>query len=99
MLVLTSGELFVADYEFQLHSCALSQKEKGEMFTAENKKPLTQMCKGLFLYEIIGGQYKIRTCDLQLRRLTLYPTELIARAERFTIHHCAHLSRKNSYIS
>ena len=69
MLILTSGELFVADYEFQLHSCALSQKEKGEMFTAENKKPLTQTCKGLFLFEIIGGQYKIRTCDIQLRRL------------------------------
>ncbi len=42
--------------------------------------------KGLRIYTqtlvFIGGQCRIRTCGLWLRRPTLYPTELIAREER-----------------
>ncbi len=35
--------------------------------------------------EIYGGLYRIRTCDLLLRRQALYPTELIAHEKDVAI--------------
>ena len=48
--------------------------------------------RDLKIPSLFYGQCRIRTCGLQLRRLALYPTELIALKEVYVSQHWSHVN-------
>ena len=69
---------------------------------AQRAKATTKGIRGnsTYPFEIYGAPDKNRTCGLQLRRLSLYPTELRAhnRVVIFILSHCVKLFGRVVYV-